>query len=286
MPGTARSLSFTAFKAMAALAALGAGIVLAGSTASAGAAVKVVVLKEHGVGTSAAAQPYLDQFIGLAAKTNGWDPSSSGKYFTDRAGADAYVKSDSPHYGILSLPAFLALRGAYKLDVVGEAKTNSGGEQYFIVSVNQGALGDCKGKRLATDHAGTPDDQKFIDKVVSGGAFSMGDFTVVATRRFGEAGRKVLNGDADCALIHEAQLDDLSKQPGGAGAKKVWSSAKLPGMPVVAFPSAPAGERTAFQGSLAGICSGGGQSICSAVGVSSVASASNATYQAVVAAYP
>ena len=77
-----------------------------------------------------------------------------------------------------------------------------------MVSKTAGSLGDCKGKRLATDHF---DDPKFIEKVVAAGAFKPGDFTVVTTKRFGEAGRKIISGDADCALIDDAQLADVIK---------------------------------------------------------------------------
>jgi hypothetical protein len=262
-------------------ASLVATTAFAAGAALAGSPVSIIVLKEHGVGTATQAQPYLDKFVATAAQQNGWDPASKGRFETTRAAADTWVKAEQPHYGIFTLAAYLALKGPYNLDLIGSAAlANGGGEQYFVVSTTAGSVGECKGKRLATDH----DDQRFVEKVVAAGAFKMADFTVVPTRRFGEAGHKMLNGDAECALIDDAQLADLQKSPGGSGVKTAWSSAKLPPMAMVAFPSAPAAEKAAFQQSLSKICPAD-QGVCTAVGLQSMKAASAADYAAAVAAY-
>src|SRR5262245_20519030 len=97
-------------------------------------AVPIVVLKEHGVGNQSLAQPYLDRMVALAAKQNGW-PGVNGKYFTSRAPAEAFIKSEQPHYGILSLAAFLSMRGQYKLEVIGRVAVSlAGGRRYFVIS--------------------------------------------------------------------------------------------------------------------------------------------------------
>jgi hypothetical protein len=269
---------------VASVAALGASLGLS-HTARAGATVNVVVLMEHGQGTASMAQPYLNKFIALAAQPpNNFDPASTGKYFTDRLLAEAYIKSDSPRYGIFSLPAFLELRRAYNMDVLGEAKINAGGEQYFIVSMKQGSLADCKGKTLATDHLQIPSDEKFIEKVVASGAFTKADFSIVQTKRFGQAGNDVINGNAECALINDAQL--ANGQKSNAALKAVWSSAKLPAMAVVAFPSAPPAEKATFQGSLPNLCAGAAAAqVCTPIGVLSINS-NAAQFQAIIAKYP
>ncbi len=256
---------------------------VAGAAFAGGPTVHVVLLREHGVGTSTQVQPYLNQFISGAAQINGWDPASSGEYTTTRAAADGYIKANDPHYGIFSLPAFLALRKQYNLDVVGSATLSvPGGVQYFIVSLNQGSLADCKGKQLATDHAGDP---AFIEKVVANGAFTLSDFTVVTTRRFSQAGSSVLNGNAECALIDDAQYADFKKDPKAASAKVAWQSATLPPMPVVAFPSAPAAEKAAFAQNLSKICPAN-QQTCQSVGLQTLTSATSAAYQSVIGKYP
>jgi hypothetical protein len=167
--------------------------------------------------------------------------------------------------------------------VVGQVSVSrAGGQQYHIVSKTASDLAGCKGKPLASDHA---DDPKFIEKVVAKGAFKLGDFTLVSTTRPLQTIKKVANGDAACALIDDAQLSELSRIDGAAGIKSVWSSDKLPPMVVVAFPSAPAAERTSFQASLGKLCNGEGKATCGEVGILSMKSASPQDYSAVVSAY-
>jgi hypothetical protein len=263
-------------------AGLAAAAAAAAPRASAGDAVGVIVLKEHAVGSTSQAQPYLDKLMGVAAQLNGWS-SVKGHFQTQRGAAEAWIGSEKPHYGILSLAAYLAFKGKYNLEVVGQAVVaGGGGQQYFIVSKNQGDLAGCKGKSLATDHA---DDTRFIEKVVAGGSFKLGDFTLVATKRPGEAGRKVVSGDAECALIDDAQLAQLQKADGGGAAKAVWTSAKMPPMVIVAFPAAQAAEKKAFQASLPKLCEGAGKQPCDEVGLSALKTASNTDYATVVAAY-
>ena len=281
MPASPRSALVSLVSAsLAALSFAAAGIVA--DTASAGNPVNVIVLKEHGVGTSAAAQPYLDKFIAIAAQMNGWDPASKGRYETTRTGAETFIKSEQPHFGIFSLAAFLAYKGSHNLDPVGSATLSTGGgQQYFLMSKTASSVSECKGKTLATDHFSDP---KFIEKVVAAGAFKAGDFTVVTTTRFGQAGTKLVNGDAECALIDDAQLAELGKLPGGGAVKQAWNSDRLPPMVVAAFGAAPDAEKTAFQASLPKICPSS-QQVCTDVGLQTLTTASAADYAKVVAAY-
>ncbi len=266
------------------LVALGTVVALgvAAGPARADGAVGLLVLKEHGVGSAAQAQPYVDKLVAVAAKQNGW-ASAGGKYVTSRSAAEAYIASDKPHFGILSLGAFLGLRAKQSLEVLGQVNVaRAGGQQYHLVSSSAGDLAGCKGKRLASDHA---DDARFIEKVVAGGAFKLGDFTLVTTTRPLQTIKKVLGGEADCALIDDAQLEELGHLEGASGLKSVWRSDKLPPMVVVALPSAPPAERKAFQGSLGKLCEAEGKPVCAEVGLSSLKSAGAADYAAVVAAY-
>jgi len=111
------------------------------------------------------------------------------------------------------------------------------------------------------------------------------DFTLVATTRPVQTIKKVIAGEAACALIDDAQFAELGKIEGTAGIKSVWKSDKLPPMVVVAFPSAPAGERTTFKGALGKVCSGDSKAACGEVGIKNLGPASNSDYQDVVTAY-
>ena len=80
--------------------------------------VAILVLKEHGVGNRALAQPYLDRMVAITAKQNGWK-DATGKYFTSRSAAEAFIKSAQPHLRH-SLDALVSRHAQpYKLDVIG-----------------------------------------------------------------------------------------------------------------------------------------------------------------------
>jgi hypothetical protein len=244
-------------------------------------AVAVLVLRENGAGSAASAQRYIDEIMQQVAKLNGW-AAAKGSYQTSRSVAASWIAEHDPHYGILSLTAFLSLRGKHKLEVVGKADVKGGGgEQYFLVSKTARDLAGCKGQKVATNHA---DDMRFIDRVVADG-FSLKDFELVKTPRPLQTIKKVLRDEATCALIDDAQRADLANVDGGAALQTVWSSAKLPPMVVVAFPSAPAAEAKAFKQNLAKVCKGAGQASCAAAGIESLAPADEKAYAAVIKSY-
>ncbi len=256
---------------------------LMGQPAFADSAVSILVLKEHGVGNPTQAQPYLDRFVALAAEENGWDGGAHGKYLTNRAAAEAFIASEKPHYAILSLPAFLALRAKYHLDVVGEVDSSLvGGREYHIISKAASSLQECKGKPLASDHFG---DERFLERVVAAHAFTLKDFAAVQTQRPLQTIRKVLSGEATCALIDDAQLAELEHIDGANELHSVWKSEKLPPMAVVAFPEAKGEEKTRFRETLDQLCDGDNQKACAEVGIVAMNAASDSNYAAVISAY-
>jgi hypothetical protein len=252
------------------------------SAAAGGSPIGILVLREHGVGSAAQAQPYVDKFIALAAKQAGWS-DAKGQYHTTRSGAEPWIQAQKPHFGILSLGAFLGFKDKFSLEVIGQVSVaRAGGQQYHVISKSAGDLAGCKGKRLASDHA---DDPKFIDNVVSGGKFKLGEFTLVSTQRPLQTIKKVVTGDAECALVDDAQFEEMGKLDEAKGLKSVWKSDKLPPMVVVAFTAAPAAERKAFQATFAKLCEGDGKTPCGEVGITSLKLASAADYAAMVTAY-
>lgn len=259
------------------------GLALAASMANAEPnAVEILVLKEHGVGSPSLAQPYVDRFVALAAEDNGWK-AAKGQYFSTRSAAEAFIKTKSPHYGILSLAAFLALRESYQMEVLGRVASKlAGGEQYFIVSKRARDLAGCKGKQLASDHFA---DSRFVERVVARKDFKLADFQLVKNRRPLQSLRQVLSGDASCALLDDAQLAELKHLEGGDGVKVVWKSKLLPPMAVVAFASAPVAERNAFKANLPSVCEGAENTACAEVGIHALAPARASDYADVVALY-
>ena len=266
------------------LAALaGAFSALAAPRAAAGAAPAhgFVVLREHGSGTASRAQPYLDQLLAVVAKQNEW-PKVTGRYFAERAPALEFVTKEKPDFGIFSLAAFLSLKGSLSLTIVGEVVApKAGGTRYFLVSRHTDKLESCKGQPLATTFAGDP---KFVDRVVARGAFKLTDFKVVESNRPLEPLKRVLRGEAECALIDDAQLEAASHIEQGSELKPIWRSAELPGMAVVAFPRAEAAAVSSFKRTLGGVCSSAREA-CESVGIDSIRSASDDRYRAVLDAY-
>lgn len=246
------------------------------------AVVWILVVKEHGVGSPTLVQPYLDRFVAIAAEQNGW-ADAKGQYYNNRNAAEAFIQTHHPHYGIFSLPAFLALQVKYKLEVIGQvASSLVGGRQYYLISKSAVDFAGCKGKTVASDHT---DDPRFVERVVAARKFTLADFTVSQTQRPLQTIKRVINGEAACALIDDAQLAELPHLEGADGLRTVWQSAELPPMVVAAFSAASADERKRFQENLTKLCDNEAQSACAEVGIVSLKAASAADYAAVVAAY-
>lgn len=253
-----------------------------GAAESAAQAVRIVVLKERGVGSQSVAQPYLNKFIDIAAQENGWS-DAKGQYFTTRDAAEAFIATEKPRYGILSLAAFLALRTKHQLTVIGDVDSAlAGGRQYFIISRSAADLAGCKGKTLASDHT---DDTRFIERVVAAGQFTLKDFTLLRTQRPLQTIRQLLRDEAVCALVDDAQHGELAHIQGAAGIRAVWRSAEFPPLVIVAFPTAPAAERTRFRETLDELCDNGREGICAEVGIVSLKTTDDDAYASVIAAY-
>jgi hypothetical protein len=240
-----------------------------------------VVLREFGSGTPSRAQPYLDQLLAVVGKQNQW-PQVSGKYFAEREPALEYVHKEKPDFGIFSLAAFLSLKSSLSLTVVGEVVSpKAGGTAYFVVSKHAGSLDGCSGHPFTTTFGS---DAKFVDRVIARGAFKLESFTLVEAHRPLEPLKQVLRGDAECALIDDAQLEAAHHIEQGGDLKPIWHSAELPGMAVVAFPRADAAAIASFKHSLAGICPSAREA-CATVGIEQLKPAADERYRAALDAY-
>jgi hypothetical protein len=240
-----------------------------------------LVLREYGVGSASRAQPYLDDLLRVVAEQNHW-PKATGKYFSERASALAFVRTEKPDFAILSLPAYLALKETLSPSVIGEvAAPQAGGRRYFLVSKQAQTLAGCLGHRLTTTF--TPD-AKFVDRIVAGGAFKLADFTLVAAQRPLEPLKQVIRDEADCALIDDAQLAATGHIERGGELKTAWRSAELPGMAVVAFPRADAAAVKSLKQSLSALCTKAKQA-CESVGIELIQPSSDEHYRALFAQY-
>ncbi len=255
-----------------ALASLAAAAVLASAAAPVAhaaavaepSAVGFVVVREAGTGSASTAQSYLDSLLASVAHQNGWE-SATGKYFTKRSKAKAFIEQTKPSFGFLSFGAYLGLRKAYGITPVAVADASAaGGAQYFVISKDHVTLDGCKGKTLATNHSR---DARFIDHVVSGDAFDLADFQVVETTRPVQTIKAVIDGEAECALVDDSQVLAMGEVEGGLLLRPLWSSQKLPAVIVVSFGSAPAEQVSTFTSNVEAMCEGDGKSTCDAAGL-------------------
>jgi hypothetical protein len=264
-----------------ALAGLVLGILAEAKPALAAPARSFVVLLEHGAGTPSRAQPYLDDLLKVVAEQNRW-PNATGRYFSDRPPALEFIRKEKPDFGILSLAAFVALKGSLSLSVIGEVVApKAGGGQYFLVSKHASSADGCKGQRVTTTFGNDP---RFVEHVIARGSFRLSDFKLVEARRPLEPLKQVLRGEAECALIDDAQLEATHHIEQGAELKAVWQSAELPGMAVVAFARADSAAVQSFKQSLGTLCAKAKQA-CSSVGIEKIQPSDVARYRPVLDSY-
>jgi len=267
---------------LAALLAALALTALASPAARAADPVHFVVLLEGGLGGGSQAQGYVDRFVQSFAKRCAW-PDAASLFTNSRERALAYVASDKPQLGLMSLGAYLALADRQGLTVVGQAEAKAaGGRRYHVVAKRGATLADCKGQTLASNHL---DDPRFVDAIVFAGAAHLADFTLVEARRPVLTLKKVIRDEAQCALIDDAQAATLATVEGGAELKTLWSSAELPPLPIVAFPNATPALVKAFQAALPEVCAGADREACTNIGLDRLGVASEAHYAALLTAY-
>ncbi|MCA9517566.1 MAG: PhnD/SsuA/transferrin family substrate-binding protein [Myxococcales bacterium] len=264
-------------------AVLLATLALAPAHASAAAPagpIKVVVYLENGVG-GARAQQYLDRLLAVVAKEAGFSAIES-RYVTREAAALEYIAAEKPAFGLFSVGAFLALEEAQKLAVVGQATAQAaGGGQYFIVSKGKD-LAACKGKALASNHL---DDARFVEHVLFGGAMRLADFKATPMQRPVQTLKAVTRDEAACALIDDAQKATLASIDGGGALNVVWSSEKLPALPVVSLPGADAALVARFQAALPKVCEGDGKAVCADIGIQGLKASGAAPYAEIIREY-
>src|SRR5258707_1302556 len=66
----------------------------------------VLVLKEHGGGSPTPAQPYVDKFVGMAAKLKRWDDAQRAELPHLEGGGDVHAVWESAKLPALTLAAF------------------------------------------------------------------------------------------------------------------------------------------------------------------------------------
>jgi hypothetical protein len=241
-----------------------------------------VVLRENGSGSAAQAEPFVAEMLGAMYRLTGWGEPRF-QFFTARKKAKAYIDETKPHFGILTFGAYLGMHSKYKYTTIGEADAaGSGGGQYYLISRTESDLAGCKGKTLASNHF---DDETFVDRVISGGAFTLSEFEVIKTKRPVQTIKKVTRDEATCALIDHAQFEALQKLDGSESVRTVWFSKGFASYVVVAFPEASKAQVKSLRDNLEKVCTGSGKETCERAGVTKLDEVAADAFAAEIAAY-
>jgi ABC-type phosphate/phosphonate transport system substrate-binding protein len=199
----------------------------------------VVYVPEMG-GDSQVAKPYLEQFLGELEKRMGWIQKAGGQYFVDRKAAEDYISGkDHPAFGMLTPALYLDLACKKEpMELVARVllkEGNNAGKYHVVVKSDSPykALDGLKGKRLSSNHL---QNARFISNVIFAGRLDAEkQFQLQPTPSPIKPFKQVDRGEADAALIDDAQLANMKKLPFGQSLRVIYSSESVPAYPVVAF---------------------------------------------------
>ncbi len=265
---------------------------LAGVARAEGARHEFVIEHAGAGGNAQDAAPYVEKFMRYLEKAAGWPAgSAAGEFASDpRAALDA-IKARKPAFGLMDPDLWLALRKEHELMPIATVlgKRQSAGKMYILVKKDSAAktLDDLKGKKLATNHFQSA---KYVSKIVLDG--KVGDaskfFAVTNTPSFIKALKLVDAGQADAALIDQADMDYLkeNKSPYLESMRVVFESGKVPPTPLVVFKKSVDAETV--KKALYDMCSdekSGGKQVCQDLEIEKFAPPDKAAFDEAVRRY-
>jgi ABC-type phosphate/phosphonate transport system substrate-binding protein len=270
-----------------------ASLVMAAAPAAWAGAKDFVIYTPGMGGTAQQAKPYLETFFRQLESSIGWPKGSArGEYFEDQKEAVAYIEKSKPGFGLLSPGLYLELAcnraNAPDLLAAVVGVTNAASSGRFHVVVKDGptkSLEELKGKRLTSNHL---QNRAFVSRVVFAGKIDADKFfQLKETNSPIKPFKDVDRGEADAALVDDAQLAHMKELPFGKELRVVYSSEPLPPFPVVYFPKvAKPAERDAMKRALLGMCaSGGGAQVCKSLQITKFETLDPGAYRPAVQQY-
>jgi ABC-type phosphate/phosphonate transport system substrate-binding protein len=215
----------------------------------------------------------------------GWEANAiTGAYYPDAEEGLAAIQKLSPGFAVVSHQMYFDHRREMKMQVIASMELQEGAlSRYHVVAKRDGGpakVADLAGRSLASPFL---KEIRFVERVLLGGGLALGpgDGQVhpVHVRQPLAALRKVARGEADAALIDEPVLAQLPSLPFGAELHAIHASEKLPPLPVVAFGTAAAADRTAMSKAILTLCAGAeGPALCKTLRVAAVEPATDRTY--------
>lgn len=207
------------------------------------------------------AGPALQKFGAQIAKKGGW-ANAQGQIFSRRAALRKALTQGSLQADALILPlsAYLDLKQSHpRWKASHEVSLVSPQQGQFFLVTTDAKRSSCAGAKVATNHL---DESPFLSQVVSGGSQVFAQMQWVQQRRPIQVLKTLIRGQAQCALIDQAQLEAARQLPGGAATKVLWSSPKLPSMVAVLRK-----QEGAWKKVLGTLCRGASSPVCQEVGL-------------------
>ena len=205
------------------------GLLCVSTTASA-QAVYGLVCAPGGAGSTGEAQERIDSFFSALEPLVGF--KVEGEYHNTMAGCQAYMKRQSPSFGIFSIPVYLDWKKQKKLVVIGEVVREGDGEGRFYVVGKKGAtLESLRGQPMLSRHW---DLASFISSVAFQGEFNLADHFQGKKVSSGlRAIKKVAQGKAGAALLDHKEYSSLGSLPLPVELEALLTSHPVPGAPLV-----------------------------------------------------
>jgi ABC-type phosphate/phosphonate transport system substrate-binding protein len=188
-------------------------------------------------GDAETAQPYIDRFNAQLEKNAGWPKGSlKGRFLPSKKEAISYIEAQKPGFGVLDPWLYFELRKQHKLEPLIQVEGQDLNSPVLHVIVKDPAiksLDDLKGKRLWTTLAESP---QYLGQVVLDGKEPADKrYSLKQVGAAMKAARAVLRGEADAAIVDDAQLEAAKKIEGGAALRTIYTSKPQPPVVVVQF---------------------------------------------------
>lgn len=217
------------------------------------------------------------------ASQGGWSLATGTLFTRSTALARALQGGASqPDALLLPLSSYLALRAnnpawASSWKASHEVSLLSPQQGQFFLVTDDPKRSSCDGASVATHHL---DDSPFVTQVVGGKGKALAKVSWVKQRRPIQVLKTLLRGQAECALVDQAQLSAAKQLPGGNAIKVLWTSKKLPSMVVVLQ------KQTRGWGKvLRSLCRGASAPVCQEVGLQGFSKLSASRIKSIEALY-
>lgn len=189
----------------------------------------LLVCQAGGAGTTAQAQPIVNQFVRQLEQAGGWPAQAlKGNYQPTYAGCVAQLKAEKPALAVMDLGSFLRLQATFQLHPV--AHMGGPESQRYHLLVRKGELAKIKDLAGKTVLAPKGLAEQFIHSLVWANKLEHAKLRLKSTRRPLKGIRDVERGKADATLIDQFTYEHLAEVSAAKGLQAIFHSQGLPNL--------------------------------------------------------